>query len=365
MEGIATILALVALVAAWWLVAKKLAGKNWFLRHLAGSTIGVVALVLTMTLFVAFGLVDPEDNTSPAVADTQEQEHTPEIAPPITADALSELSRQGAEAELVSPAESDTSGYTVVSDEYHTRIKRTVLVALDTRVTEAELTIIAQAIKSQATHSTDRTFISYRVEGATSGMYWATTHYDSDLNIRIIGMTASEAEEAKAKPIPMFASVSEMIEDAGDYDEETGSYRLISENPLHIHLSPRVFKGDTAATIETELQRAVMYGIYKTFIHTKADQIRVSSPPIVVALNSISQTHQDSPRLNVNISRKAALEAIQQFLEVDDVQSLIEHEGSGGFTFVSWTPAFEQLYYEGNNPGLKKFFPELLARSTP
>lgn len=90
MEGFASLLGLAALVAAWWLTAKKLKGKNWFLRHLAGSTVGVVALVAVMMLFVATGLVDPEGSTSPTAADTQEEELAPEIAPPVNTDALPE-----------------------------------------------------------------------------------------------------------------------------------------------------------------------------------------------------------------------------------------------------------------------------------
>lgn len=357
MEGFASLLALAALAAAWWFTSDKLKGRNWLLRHFAGSTVGVVVLILTMAVFAALGVVKPEDTTS-----------TTETHAPVGADAMYPEPPQQTEKPLAvetepSPTVSSIAGYSIISDDYLYSIKRTVLVALDERVTEADLTAIAEAIKEQATHPTDRTFISYRVDGTTSGMYWATTHYNPDLSVRIIGMTASEAEEAKAKPIPMFASVSEMIEDAGDYDEGTGSYRLISESPLHIHLSPKVFKGDTAATVETELQRAVMYGIYKTLIHTSASQIRVSSTPIVVSVNPVSLTHLDAPRLDVRITREAALAAIQQFLEVDDLQSLVAHEGSGSFTFTVWTSAFEQLYYEGNNPGLKMFFPELLAQS--
>ncbi|MEJ6654650.1 MAG: hypothetical protein QNL70_01390 [Pseudomonas sp.] len=343
MEGFAALLALAALIAAWWFIAKKLKGKNWLLRHFAGSTAGIVAMVLSMIVFVALGIAGSETDSALAEAERPAVE--------VTADTI--------------PAVSTPANYSIVSDDYKSSIKRSVLIALDERITEAELAVIAKAIKAQATHPTDRTFINYRVEGATSGTYWATTHYNPDLSVRILGMNASEAAEAKARPIPMFASVSEMIEDSGDYDEETGSYRLISDTPLHIHLSPKVFKGDTADIVETELQRAVMYGIYKTLIHTSADQVRVTSTPIVMTLNPVSMTHQDTPRLDVNITRAAALETVQQFLKVDDLQNLVAHQGSGGFTYATWTPAFAQLYHEGDNPGLKAFFPALLARSAP
>ncbi len=60
MEDLALLLALVALIAAWWLTAKKLKNKHWFLRHLTGSSLGGVAMILVVALFVAIGVVKPQ-----------------------------------------------------------------------------------------------------------------------------------------------------------------------------------------------------------------------------------------------------------------------------------------------------------------
>lgn len=368
MEGFASLLGLAALVAAWWLIAKKLKGKNWFLRHLAGSTAGVVALVVVMTFFVATGLVDPEDDISPTVADAQESTATinnvdqivPGANPSVNADALvapkpaSQTEPEKTIADAVA-----TAGYSVASDEYHAAIKRSVEVILDSQITEAELTSIAEEIKAQATHATERTFIGYRLGSQTEGVYWATTHYNPELDVRIIGMTAAEAEEAKDTPITRFANVSEMIEDFGDYSESNGTYRLVSSEPLHIHLSPAVFKGDSETAVRSELKRSVIYGIYKTLAHTDAAHVRVSSTPIITSLRPISHTPVESPRKELSLSRSDALEALQAYIDVQDIFDVIAITKIGDFTLHTWSPEFENLYLEDRTPGRKAFFDEL------
>jgi len=39
MEGIAPLLAITAMIATWWLIARKLHRQHWLIRHLGGATI--------------------------------------------------------------------------------------------------------------------------------------------------------------------------------------------------------------------------------------------------------------------------------------------------------------------------------------
>lgn len=87
MEAIGMLIALAALVAAWWFTANRLAGRNWFIRHLAGSTIGVVALILVMVGFLVSGLVDAEFTSTLTSANTEasvEPADAPEASPEQT-----------------------------------------------------------------------------------------------------------------------------------------------------------------------------------------------------------------------------------------------------------------------------------------
>ena len=76
--------------------------------------------------------------------------------------------------------------FTIVSDEYLLHHKRTVEVMLNEELSEEQLTTLAISIKAAAKQSTDRTFIGYRVSGSSEAGYWATTHYNPDLEVKIL-----------------------------------------------------------------------------------------------------------------------------------------------------------------------------------
>jgi len=86
--------------------------------------------------------------------------------------------------------------YEILSDEAVPGIKRTIEVRLEDRVSEEALERIAHALKAGDPRSYPRTFIGYYLPGMQVGAgAWATTHFDPDLEVRIIGLSAAEAAE--------------------------------------------------------------------------------------------------------------------------------------------------------------------------
>ena len=78
--------------------------------------------------------------------------------------------------------------YRIVSDTAYQVIKRTVEVELPTPVSEARLGEIAREIKGRDRRPFQRTFIGYRLKGEAPGLpYWATTHYNPNLNVQLLG----------------------------------------------------------------------------------------------------------------------------------------------------------------------------------
>ena len=78
--------------------------------------------------------------------------------------------------------------YRITQDESLGNIKRTVEVEIDERIDEDTLRNIAKYIKSKERRTYQRTFIGYRMKGSRKDMInWATTHYDPDLKVEIIG----------------------------------------------------------------------------------------------------------------------------------------------------------------------------------
>lgn len=79
-----------------------------------------------------------------------------------------------------------SNAYRVESDEYMGSFKRTVEVRLAYKLSLEQLKAVAEKIKAAETRKTERTFIGYTLEEQQSQGYWATTHYNPDLNVQIL-----------------------------------------------------------------------------------------------------------------------------------------------------------------------------------
>lgn len=157
---------------------------------------------------------------------------------------------------------------------------------------------------------------------------------------------------AYAADIEKFGSVSEMIETFGDYSADDESFLVLSEDPQHIRLTKMTVKEELESVVEAELKRAVMYGIYQSFIHTDITEIKVTAQSMLTTFNSHSQKLLDKPAYEVSVTREQALEVVQEFLNVDELSEL-KIQGQFG---LSWSDGFNSLYYEDRVPGLNTFY---------
>ncbi len=85
--------------------------------------------------------------------------------------------------------------YTIVSDEQRGSIIRKVNVELPARINKAQLEQLAYKIKNSDNTSYERTLIMYRIAGEKSVAAWATTHFDPDLEVRLLGLSSDKYKE--------------------------------------------------------------------------------------------------------------------------------------------------------------------------
>lgn len=107
---------------------------------------------------------------------------------------VAESSQVGPQAGVLNTA------YRVKNDDYTGGLKRTVEVELPERVSAEQLQALAEKIKAAQTHKTDRTFISYTLEGHPS-MSWATTHYNPDLEVSVLGLSNEDYQQLLSKSL--------------------------------------------------------------------------------------------------------------------------------------------------------------------
>lgn len=87
--------------------------------------------------------------------------------------------------------------YNIVEDTVKRNIKRTVEVELSSRMDEETLIALAEKIYAMSDAKVERTFITYRLANEGDGTAWATTHYNPEFKVNIVGATASDYERIK------------------------------------------------------------------------------------------------------------------------------------------------------------------------
>lgn len=98
----------------------------------------------------------------------------------------------GEKEQVPTPIPDDVT-YTVMHQDVVRGIKRSLDVRLNSKVSEQVLASIAMELKKSDPNSYDRTFIGYYLPTMeTNAGYWATSHFNPDLEVRILGLTAEQ-----------------------------------------------------------------------------------------------------------------------------------------------------------------------------
>jgi len=91
--------------------------------------------------------------------------------------------------------------YSIIDSDTYLDYKRSLEVRLNKKVSEDTLRAIAIKLKSQDSRHYERTFISYLLPDMEPGKgAWATTHFDPDLEVRILGLTVEQEKALKQLP---------------------------------------------------------------------------------------------------------------------------------------------------------------------
>src|ERR1039457_4223586 len=97
-------------------------------------------------------------------------------------------------ARVVVPIPNDVS-YTIIKADLMPGIKRDLDIRLNRKVSEEVLRAIATELKNYDQHTYERTFIGYYLPGMDVGSgAWATSHFDPDLEICILGVSTDQEE---------------------------------------------------------------------------------------------------------------------------------------------------------------------------
>jgi hypothetical protein len=151
------------------------------------------------------------------------------------------------------------------------------------------------------------------------------------------------------------------MKDFKDYTGEGGTFKVIRKSPLHIQVSPLAVPGDFPEVIDAQVKRAVIYGIYRSFIHTPVTAITVTAIPLERNFRTGTKKFLPAYRRTVTATKDRALALVRRHLRVNSLRELVTDERIGRELIPDqWTKGFQRLYYDTlGSPGLTLFYSEL------
>lgn len=181
-------------------------------------------------------------------------------------------------------------------------------------------------------------------------------------SLRILLLLSLFCHQVNAEAAPSkFPTITEAIESLNDYSEDAHTFNIIKANPLHIQLAVNTFPGDLPEVIESQVMRAVIYGIYRTFLHTNVTKVTVTGIPMVFDLKAKTSKFLKPYSRTIEIDKQKAEQVAQKIVGVKSIDQLVGTQTVLGDAVTDmWTSRFEDEYYSKNSPrGLANFYAAL------
>lgn len=165
----------------------------------------------------------------------------------------------------------------------------------------------------------------------------------------------------------IFPTVNALFHNFQDYSIEKGTFKILKTKPLHIWVGSEETMFEDPQFIEEDIKRSIVYGIYRSFIHTNVQEITVTSEakllkfdhkkPLSKEINFMAQFKK-----TVSIKRDKALALIQKFSIANNFSDLVaDWSYEGMIDHDQWSrPAKRTMYNDQGLPGLNIFFNELI-----
>lgn len=169
-----------------------------------------------------------------------------------------------------------------------------------------------------------------------------------------VAFAVSPASSAELK---QYESIRAMISEKGDYSQENGTFKVLDlGTPPTIQLSTQIFPGDYPDVIQASTRRDILYGVYKTFLHTPYEELIVVGVPVKFK----SKTYVTKYREQIRITKTAATEIAKRMLGANSLRDLVEEKDYGGYVIHTWSNLMDKaLYNDQGAPGQDAFFKAL------
>jgi len=156
--------------------------------------------------------------------------------------------------------------------------------------------------------------------------------------------TENSEKTESGKSLPKFATLKEMLEDSGDFNEEVGTLKYLSldENKLHIQVSKPILENDLESVKNEIVKRDIVYVAFQTFAQTDINELTITSIP---DSSDNPKKYFEKYKQTVKIDREKAKIILKKYLESEDFSILYEEQNE------MWLPSknFSVLKFEKLN----------------
>ena len=138
-------------------------------------------------------------------------------------------------------------------------------------------------------------------------------------------------------PAKQFKNMEEVGDFTQDFMVETGTLKVLTKKPLHIQLN---IARETDSKLAAEsMFRAYLWGVYRTFLHTNADEVTVTVvSPVAVDGNT---------KMTATSTRARALATVHQIQGIKGWDDLLTAS-------QSWSEPMKRCMYSSyGKPGLR------------
>ena len=146
------------------------------------------------------------------------------------------------------------------------------------------------------------------------------------------GPVAAQASTlGKTAGPPIFPSAEKAFDELGDYSVELGQVKILKQSPLHVQIKAEAEAATVrlSPTVMVEQTAEVLaYGLFRMFIHTKANEVIVTALPVLQTFSDKGSTEKElkDKSVQVRMTRAQAEKLARDVIGVQNLNDLVAKE---------------------------------------
>jgi hypothetical protein len=170
-------------------------------------------------------------------------------------------------------------------------------------------------------------------------------------------LTASPSSEPEGYTPTHYNSVYDVLHEWYSYSTDDGTFKTISENPLHIQIVPTFMQDEYPDINRNDVKTALLEAVYRTFIHTDTKALTVTCTPQLIQNNNgdFETKPLEKYAKTITVSKEMAVKIAESHLNISTLSELVMDQKVGGILITDeWTDKFKMVIYgeDYNTPDL-------------